>query len=209
MEHLHSLLDGMPHGAKVMLLAFESFRDSSGATDWRRTTFHTPNNYARDLAREFPARFEWVASIHPHRNDCVTELRRSKQDGARAVKWLPSAMGIDPAAKKCDEFYAAMAELNLPLITHAGHEAAVDVGAGQAFGNPLLLRRALDHGVRVVVAHCATLGKDRDIDKSPNGPWVDSLQLFDRLMHEPAYEKLLFGDISAVTQRNRAEPALA
>lgn len=28
-------------------------------------------------------------------------------------------------------------------------------------------------------------------------------------MHEPAYEKLLFGDISAITQRNRAGQALA
>ena len=117
-------------------------------------------------------------------------------------------MGIDPSSKHCDEFYAALRELNLPLVTHAGHEAAVDVGSGQAFGNPLLLRRALDHGVRVVVAHCASLGKDRDIDQGTNGPWVDSLQLFDRLMHESAYEKLLFGDISAVTQRNRAEHAL-
>jgi uncharacterized protein len=208
-EHLHGLLNGLPHGIKIMLFAFETFHDTNGAIDWRRTTFHTPNKYARDMAQDFPSRFEWVASIHPYRSDCVAELRRAKQDGARAVKWLPSAMGIDPASKKCDEFYAAMADLNLPLITHAGHEAAVDVGSGQSYGNPLLLRRALDHGVRVVIAHCASLGKDHDIDKGPGGPWIDSLQLFDRLMHEPAYERLLFGDISAITQRNRAEKALA
>ena len=207
-EHLRSLLDAMPHGVKVMLLAFESFHDANGAVDWGRTTFHTPNSYARDMSRAYPERFEWIASIHPYRHDSIAELRRAKMDGARAVKWLPSAMGIDPASKRCDGFYAALRELNLPLITHAGHEAAVDVDSGQAFGNPLLLRRALDHGVRVVVAHCASLGEDRDIDQGRNGPWVDSLKLFDRLMHEPAYEKLLFGDISAITQRNRAGQAL-
>ena len=190
-ERLRILLDAMPPGAKVMLLAFAALHNEKGEVDWYRTTFHTPNSYARDLAAAFPDRFEWIASIHPYRRDSVAELRRAKQDGARAVKWLPSAMGIDPASKQCDPFYSALAELNLPLITHAGHEAAVDVGPGQAFGNPLLLRRALDHGVRVVIAHCASLGKDRDIDQGIYGPWIDSLQLFDRLMHEPASEKLL------------------
>ena len=207
-ERLHALLSAMPTGAKAMLLAFEPFRDSRGNPDWSRTTFHTPNSYTRDLAHRFPDRFEWIASIHPHREDCVTELNRAKKDGARAVKWLPSAMGIDPSSKQCDTFYAALSELGLPLITHAGHEAAVDGSAGQALGNPLHLRRALDHGVRIVVAHCASLGQDRDIDQGPNGPWVDSLKLFDRLMHVPKYEQLLFGDVSAVTQRNRAEQTL-
>jgi uncharacterized protein len=207
-ERLRTLLSAMPPGAKAMLLAFEPYRDSRGNADWSRTTFHTPNSYARDLAHRFPDRFEWVASIHPYREDCVAELHNVKRDGARAVKWLPSAMGIDPSSKQCDAFYGTISELGLPLITHAGHEAAVDGSAGQAHGNPLHLRRALDHGVCLVVAHCASLGKDRDIDKGPNGPWVDSLALFDRLMHVPKYERLLFGDISAVTQRNRAEGTL-
>ena len=47
---------------------------------------------------------------------------RSKRDGARAVKWLPSAMGIDPASAKCDRFYEALNRLDLPLIAHAGLE---------------------------------------------------------------------------------------
>jgi uncharacterized protein len=207
-DRLHTLLNAMPQGTKLMLLAFEPYRNALGEIDWSQTTFHTPNAYAQSLARRFPERFEWVASIHPYREDCVAALYQAKIDGARAVKWLPSAMGIDPASKQCDAFYAAMAKLGLPLISHAGHEAAVDGGAGQAHGNPLHLRRALDHGVRVIVAHCASLGQDRDIDKGPNGPWVDSLSLFDRLMHAPEYEQLLFGDISAVTQRNRAERTL-
>ena len=36
-------------------------------------------------------------------------------------------------------------------------------------GQPASLRRALDHGVRVVVAHCATLGEDRDEDSRHGG----------------------------------------
>jgi uncharacterized protein len=125
------------------------------------------------------------------------------------VKWLPAAMNIDPASPQCDRFYHTLHQLDLPLITHAGLERAV-IGSGEHdFGNPLRLRRALDHGVRVVVAHCASMGEDRDIDRGPIGAYVQSFALFARLMREPRYEALLFGDISAMTQANRAGPALA
>ncbi len=42
-------------------------------------------------------------------------------------------------------------------------------GTAEHFGNPLLLRRALDAGVRVVVAHCGSMGEDRDLDRGENG----------------------------------------
>ena len=64
-------------------------------------------------------------------------------------------MGIDPASSKCDRFYQAAARLDLPIIAHAGRELAVHGGDAQHFGNPLRLRRAMEQGVRVVVAHCA------------------------------------------------------
>jgi mannonate dehydratase len=54
--------------------------------------------------------------------------------------------------------------------------------------------------VRVVIAHCASLGQDRDLDRGPNGPYVESFSLFTRLFENPAYEKQLFGDISAMTR---------
>jgi mannonate dehydratase len=99
--------------------------------------------------------------------------------------------------------------LNLPLIAHAGLERAVLGREAHDFGNPLRLRRALEAGVRVVVAHCASMGEDRDLDRGENGPYVDSFSLFERLMGVARYENLLYGDISAMTQVNRAGPALA
>lgn len=68
----------------------------------------------------------------------------------RAVKWLPAAMGMDPASPRCDRFYAALARCELPLITHAGLERAVLGADQQDLGDPLKLRRALDAGVRVL-----------------------------------------------------------
>jgi mannonate dehydratase len=138
----------------------------------------------------------------------VARLAAAARGGARAVKWLPSAMGIDPGSERCDEFYEALARFRIPLITHAGMERAVDAEA-QELGNPLRLRRALEHGVRVVVAHCASLGQDRDLDRGENAPLADSFELFARLMGEPEWEGRLFGDISAMTQLNRVGPPLA
>ena len=206
---MQSLVDGMRPGFKLMLYAFERAHDERGAPDWEHSMFYVPDAYAQRVAQAHPEYFEWVASIHPYRADAPAALEQAKQGGARAVKWLPAAMNIDPASPQCDRFYHTLHRLDLPLITHGGLERAV-IGSGEHdFGNPLRLRRALDHGVRVVVAHCASMGEDRDIDRGPIGAYVQSFALFERLMREPRYEELLFGDISAMTQANRAGPALA
>lgn len=212
-ERMHNLVDGMRPGVKLLLFAFERAYGADGRPDAARTGFHVPDAYARDTARKHARYFEWAASIHPYRADCVEALEKAKAEGARAVKWLPAAMGMDPASPKCDRFYAALARLDVPLITHAGLERAVTGADVQEYGNPLRLRRALDAGVRVVVAHCASMGQDRDTDaggvKGNGGPLVDSFALFERLMEDRRHEKTLFGDLSAMTQVNRAGPALA
>jgi len=207
-ERMHNLLDEM-RGAKLLLFAFDRAHGEDGRPDLERTALWVPDAYVRDTAKAHPGHFEWAASIHPYRPDCVEALEAAKRDGARAVKWLPAAMGMDPASPKCDRFYAALVRLNVPLISHAGLERAVQGTDTQEYGNPLLLRRALDAGVRVVVAHCASMGVDRDLDQGPNGPLVESFGLFSRMMDEPRLGVRLYGDISAMTQINRAGPALA
>lgn len=205
-DRMRNLLDGMKPGAKLVLYAFERAYDERGMPDLEHTIFHIPNDYAREVARKYPEDFEWAASIHPYRKDALEALAQAKRDGARAVKWLPSAMGIDPASAKCDSFFEFLSKNNLPLIAHAGLERAVLGREAHDFGNPLRLRRALDAGVRVVIAHCASMGEDRDLDRGANGPYVDSFSLFVRV-----FEKFqtCYGDIAAMTQVNRAGPALA
>jgi predicted TIM-barrel fold metal-dependent hydrolase len=207
-ERVQNLVDGMAAGFKLLLLAFDAYVKTDGELDWERTSFHVPDRYAAEVARRQPRYFEWAASIHPYRLDALARLKQAARDGARAIKWLPAAMGIDPASPRCDAFFQMLARLDLPLITHAGHEAAVAVGEFQPLNNPLKLRRALEHGVRVVIAHCASLGEDHDLDRGPNGPMRPSFDLFARLMDDPRYEGKLFGDLSAITQRNRVGRAL-
>ncbi|MBN8451712.1 amidohydrolase family protein [Accumulibacter sp.] len=203
-ERMLNLVDGLAPGAGLLLFAFDRFHDENGRPDPERSSFHTPNAYARRVAERHPLAFLWAASIHPYRPDCVDELAAAVAGGARAVKWLPPAMGIDPSSPLCDRFYAALATYGLPLISHAGDERAVHGADQQAFGNPLLLRRALDHGVRVVVAHCASLGDAVDLDRGPQGPLVPCFDLFCRMLGESRYADLLYADISALTQRNRS-----
>jgi mannonate dehydratase len=202
---LENLMDGFPAGAKILLLAFDWAHDEQGRPQREHSAFHLPNAYAARVAAAHPDRVEWAASIHPYRADALEALEAAVAGGARAVKWLPAAMGIDPAAPSCDGFYRALARHDLPLITHAGHELAVAGKARQDYGNPLKLRRPMDMGVRVVVAHCASHGKDADLDRGANGSRRSSFELFARLMDEPGHAGRLFADISAVTQFNRAD----
>ena len=208
LSRLQQLVEGLRPGARVLLFAFDRAYGEDGQPDMARTAIWVPDAAARDAARAWPGAFEWVASIHPYRGDALDALEAARREGARAVKWLPAAMGIDPASPRCERFYRALVRLGLPLVSHAGLERAVHGAGRQEFGNPLRLRRALEAGVRVVVAHCASMGADRDLDRGPNGPPVESFVLFARLMDEPRYATRLYGDLSAVTQVNRAAPAL-
>ena len=188
-------------GFRMVLLAFDYRYDVQGQVVRRDSAFYVPNEYAAAVRSAHPDAFEWVASIHPYRADCVEALEWAVAHGARAVKWLPGAMGIDPSSKLCDRFFEALRKHSIPLLTHAGEEQAVDVAGGHDLNNPLLLRYPLEQGVKVIVAHCASIGSSEDIERG--GARVESIELFARLMAEPRYEGLLFGDVSAITQINR------
>ena len=195
-------------GSRLMLLAFDQVHDARGRARPETTAFHVPNAYARAVAARHPDELAWAASVHPYRADAVEALDAAVAGGALAVKWLPNAMGIDPASRRCDPFYEALARHRIPLLTHGGRERAVRGVGDDALGNPLKLRRALDHGVRVIVAHCASFGTGVDLDAGAAGPDVPNVDLFARLMDDPRYEALLMGDISALTQSNRTAVAL-
>lgn len=204
-EYLERLVDlamNMPKKQKHHLLAFDKHYLPDGTVSVAKTEFYTPNLYVFELAETYPEIFVPTMSVHPYRKDALEQLEKWAARGGKMVKWLPNAMGMDPADPRIDPYYAKMKELKLVLLTHAGEEQAVESEEDQRLGNPLRLRRPLDAGVKVVVAHCASLGMSVDLD-DPGGPLVSSFDLFLRLMDEEKYEGLLFGEISAMTQFNR------
>lgn len=200
-DRLVNLSTEMPVGYKSMLFAFDWFHNPNGKPNKENSIFFIPNDYAAKVANQHSKYFEWVASIHPYRDDAVDALVQAKEQGARAIKWLPPGMGIDPASPKCDAFYKKAADLNMPIITHTGKESAVQ-GGDQSHGNPLRLRRGLDHGVRIILAHCASDGDDEDLDNGNKR--ISSLDLFARLMDTPDYQTLAYGEISAITLVNHS-----
>jgi len=206
LERLLALHRAANPAGKLLLLAFDRRVDEDGAEEPGRSPFYVPDERVLSVARREPDVVA-CASVHPYRKDALARLEAAAEGGARAVKWLPNAQGIDPASPRCDAFYARLAALGLVLISHTGIERAVDAAEDQELGNPLRLRRALERGVRVVAAHCATLGRARDLDRPERGT-VSGLDLFLRLAREPGTEELFFGDLSAVTQVNRSAEAL-
>lgn len=203
-ERLVHLMSQLPPGYKAMVMAFDFSWDETGKRrdDW--TTFSVPNRHAAAVAAALPQRFEWIASVHPQRPDALEELARCKAQGARAVKWLPPSMGIDLSHPRCTAFYRKLQELDIPLLVHVGEEQAVRGAHRQEFGHPLALRHPLGEGVRVIAAHCASLGESPDTDL-PGKPMTPNFELFARLMDDPRHAALLYGDISATVLFNRGD----
>jgi predicted TIM-barrel fold metal-dependent hydrolase len=196
------LARAVKQGGKYHILAFDKHYNADGAANLQKTNMYVPNRYVVELAQQYPDIFLPVISIHPYRRDALEELEKWAKAGVRYVKWLPNAMGMDPANPVIEPFYRKMKEHNMILLSHAGEEQAVKAEEDQRLGNPLRLRKPLDMGVRVIIAHAASLGSCDDLDKG-SVQTADCFDLFLRLMDERKYPGLLFGEISAMLQFNR------
>lgn len=193
---------------RLHVLAFDKNYDRGGRVVMSKTEFYVSNEYVMALARAYPDVFVPVISVHPYRQDALAELEKWADQGVKMVKWLPSVQGIDPADASIVPFYQAMKRRNMVLLVHAGKEHALDSHGRDDLDNPLLLRKPLDCGVKVIISHCASAGKNKDLD-DPQKNKARNFDLFLRLMDEKKYEGLLFADVSTITQRNRMDEALA
>jgi predicted TIM-barrel fold metal-dependent hydrolase len=180
-----------------MILAFDKFYGIDGQEDLEQTHFHVPNKYVFQLAKARPDIFIPMISIHPHREDALSSLEKWHKQGARYIKWLPNSMGIDPSDKRNDPFYNKVRDLDMVLLTHTGDEGAVGEKYPE-YGNPKRFERALEMGVKIIMAHCASLGSYID---PATGAEESGFEIFLKMMEK--YEGLLFGEISTLTQSNR------
>jgi len=186
---------------KMHLLAFDYNYDESGKPDLERTTLYVPNDYVFKLADENPNIVIPVISIHPDRPDALIELEKYAKRGAKFLKWLPNAMRINPSLEKNRPFYEMMKKYDITLLTHVGEERAVKGDEFQELGNPQLLKLPLDMGVKVIMAHMASLGNCKDLEN--NNQEQTCFELFWRLFNNKKYEKNLFADISGITIHTR------
>lgn len=206
-ERLVELVRGIRGHGRYFICAMDRHYRQDGIPDPEETSFYVPNDYVVSLAERYPDLFVPVVSVHPYRTDAVPELEKWAQRGCRYVKWLSTSQGIDPSSPLTEPFYRKMREFGMVLLAHTGEELAVFSGGRQELGNPLLLRKPLDMGVRVVALHSASFGKSIDLD-DPDRPKVPSFDLFLRLMDDPRYKDLLYGDIAGVIFFNHSLEAL-
>ena len=195
---LLDLVRHIPAPVRIYIMALDRFHHEDGRADLEKTPIHVPNEHVMALAERYPRTFVPVVSVHPYRDDAIAALERWASRGCRHVKWLPNSMNIDPSSERTEPFYRKMAELDMVLLTHTGDERAFEAHGLQHLGNPLLLRRPLDMGVRTVALHSASDGEAADLE-SPRREEVPAFDLLLRLLEEPRYEGLIFGEISGVT----------
>jgi uncharacterized protein len=206
-SRLIQLLELMPGVGKVCLLALDQFYTFDGEPNKDLTKLYVSNDYMFEVYRRYPQYFEPCVSIHPYRFDALEELEKWAGLGVKMVKWLPNEMNIDPSSPVCEPFYHKLRMLDMVLLTHTGDETALTVPGLNHLGNPLLFRKPLEMGVKIIMAHCAGMGKGLDLDSKEKK--IDHYyHYFLRLMKEPEYEKNLFGDISGLTLINRAGTSL-
>ncbi len=156
----------------------------------------TPNDYIIEIA-ETNRRVLFGASIHPYRKkkEMLDEMRRCIDSGAVLFKWIPSSQQINPMDNRCIPFYEVLAREEVPLLCHTGAELAVPTSdfSTNKFNDPRRLKKALDMGVKVVAAHCATpyLGAILPADKG----YFDELMEMLRVSEKKKWH--LYADISA------------
>ena len=209
LDRLKNLIRHLPKPGKFGIMAFDYFYDEQGNPDPSLSTFHVPNDYVMNIAKDNPDIFFPIISIHPYRDDAVRVLRHYGEEGVRFVKWLPNAMGIHPASKvmkeKLEAYYRIMREYDMALISHTGDEKATEAEEFQFLGNPLHLKKPLDMGVKVVMAHVASLGECKEEDEPLCEPGTTYIDMAIEMLKDPNYRNILFADISALTQDNRKD----
>ena len=173
----------------VAVFAQDDPYEENGQRMTGRGTFYVPNEYLFAVCARH-RKFLPVCSIHPARVDALEELERCLAAGAVALKLLPNAHNVDTRLPRYRRFWERMAEAGLPLIAHTGGENTIDeVDAHLA--DPRTLTGALEAGVTVIAAHCAT--KSGAFDPEYFFEWAKMLTKYPRL----------YGDNSAFLIPNR------
>lgn len=189
LQRLSLRLAGSSSVQAAVVLALDGAVDHRGELDRERTELYVCNDFLAAQCRQYD-NLLFGASVNPLRRDALERLDRVVANGAVLVKWLPSIQGADPADRRLIPFYRRLADLGLPLLAHTGEEESF-TRAENHLADPARLRLALEQGVTVIAAHCASNGRN------------DGERNLSRLLPLFAEFPNLYADISALTLANR------
>ena len=191
-----TLIDRLNNASGIdfgVFLAFDAVYKENGEVDEENSHMITPNEYVMDIARN-NQKVLFGASVNPNRGEGngTEEIDKCIEGGAVLIKWIPNSQIIDPSNEKYRWFYKKIADEDIPLLCHTGPEHAVPVikKEYQKLGDPRKLKLALNTGVKVIAAHCA----------SSFFPWEDSYlnELSQMLEEADRRGWRLYADISAM-----------
>jgi hypothetical protein len=136
----------------AVALGFDGVYGADGRLDRARSQMVVPPAWVFEVCRRHPELLPGPA-VNPHRRDALEVLDECIERGAVLVKWLPSAMGIDPSDPRIRPFYRRMASAGLPLLVHSGGSERTFAEVSNRLKDLRLLELPLAEGVPVVVAH--------------------------------------------------------
>ncbi len=192
----------------IVLLALDAVYDN-GSLNTVKTDLWVSNRYLSDKVKKLnmlfrekgsAKRFFYGASVSPNRPEGEWQAELDfvfADEDAVLMKWIPSTQHI-----KVNEvsplFYQRLAANRLPLLCHVGPEYSFPEGIRNTdYDNFDFLKTPLEHGVKVIAAHCA----------SPVFPLKDQnrMKLFRELMDRAntGDEVRLWADTSALSLSTR------
>ena len=156
----------------VVLLGLDAVYDpGSGKLDEVKTDLWVSNRFLAKKVRELNDRlmreiqpkkrgkkFLWGASVSPNRKDWAEELEFVVDDPNMVLmKLIPSVQHINLRDPKHKDYYESLAKRRIPLLCHVGPEYSFPEGIREKErDNFRFLDKALECGVTVIAAHCAT-----------------------------------------------------
>lgn len=178
------------HVQQAVLLGLDGAYDETGRLNQAHTDFLISNDYVLKTSKAYPQEFLAGPSINPQRRDAIDEVHRVADAGAVLVKVLPNAQQFNPADLRYKPFYRALAERNLPFLSHVGYEFSL-IGKDQSLGDPDRLQLALDEGATVIAAHACSYGL------------IFYEKFLPTIMRLSKHYRQFYADISALTLPNR------
>ncbi|HEX2190642.1 MAG TPA: amidohydrolase family protein [Longimicrobiaceae bacterium] len=152
---------------RAVALGFDGVYGPDGELDRERSQMVVPPAWTLEAARRHPELLPGP-SVNPGRRDALERLEECIEGGAVLLKWLPSAMGIDPADPRHRPFYRRMADAGLPLLSHSGGSERTFAEVAPHFTDLRRLRLPLEMGVPVICAHNGVpVHLSRDPDQLP------------------------------------------
>ncbi len=178
------------HVQQAVLLGLDGAYDETGRLNQAHTDFLISNDYVLRTSKAYSQEFLAGPSINPQRRDAIDEVHRVADAGAVLVKVLPNAQQFNPADPRYKPFYRALAERNLPFLSHVGYEFSL-IGKDQSLGDPDRLQLALDEGATVIAAHACSYGL------------IFYEKFLPTIMRLSKHYRQFYADISALTLPNR------